>query len=121
MIEHIRGGDPSPLSVRVALALGWTHCEECSTRNTYSKGSHWHAPSGGSWMPGPRFDEDWHAAGPLIERFGINLTLVDGVWWACRGWQGDHAVRWKELKAGKTPLVAVCEFILAFETKTEAA
>lgn len=65
-----------------------------------------------------RYDTDWSATGPLIEKYDVWLQPCEdhrttpGV--ACRGWvavNGDIS----EEGAGATPLEAVCNLILALK------
>lgn len=63
------------------------------------------------WNRVPRYDTDWSATGPLIERLGIQimnleLKVMPTMWSAALS--SDH--NWA---LGQTPLVAVCALILA--------
>ena len=73
-----------PLHVRVAVALGWTECEP---GGIMLPGNHEGFPPGprviGQLKQSvPRFDIDWETTGPLIERYGINLSFNGRVWHA---------------------------------------
>lgn len=122
-----------PLHVRVAEALGWKNVADV-TRAVGLGQSMWLGEPPPGDMAGtlyvahvdqgersltigsgsvPRYDTDWSATGPLIEKYGICLT-----WWAERG----RIVRWdasdnipeqsQHLESGPTPLVAVCNLLL---------
>lgn len=116
-----------PLHVRVAEALGWTDVvktpyERCAD----GTGCHYGLPPEG-W-PEPRhvlhYDTDWAAAGPLIERFGLsvirpdeyNPDLEEGPWLCgsggAHGWD-DGSIPTDLQAAGETPLIAICNLILA--------
>lgn len=124
-----------PLHVRVAEALG---CEpyQCDDENCCGVVGSWHCPSScgkahvdreegvREWVT--RYDTDWSAAGPLIERFRISLRspheppYAGERMWEAFAWPpadpthkaGDCQ---DEMVAGssKGPLVAVCRLILA--------
>jgi hypothetical protein len=95
-----------PLHVQAAEALGW---------------SQMHAPNGmwpdemigyppelaivGQKRPVPRYDEDWSATGPLIEKYG--LALHPGLPRAAT--DADQRLAGE----GDTYLIAVCHLILA--------
>jgi len=116
-----------PLHVRVAEALG------CEPRWTHSAGwfcdctDHAHAKFQSEY-PGPdergrphgirHYYTDWSAGGPLIERFGITVMLAPyadewpGLWHACleqHPWDSHQGINTE----GRTPLVAVCNLIIA--------
>lgn len=124
-----------PLHVRVAEALGWSAwlskqdywiiTEPDGTRHEdgYGQPNPKFDPQTGEQLPPrqwwdeydpPRYDTDWSATGPLIERLGICLT------WESDGRQID---RWnasdnipeqaQDIESGPTPLLAVCNLILA--------
>lgn len=122
-----------PLHVRVAEALGWTevHFDDDATRKAEMS----EAPATNAWQgmpPGsdyfvriPDFSTDWKATGPLIERFGIRLFVLAGT----QGWATGYAINrdgslslpgeyafdvmHPEMVPGATPLLAVCNLILA--------
>jgi hypothetical protein len=103
-----------PLHVRVAEALGWTHVYEAAVMGLFSTAlasdRAWIGtpPEGGAGLPVYRYDTDWSATGPLIERYGIDLTLYPKHWTA-----SGHPERGGTLSCpGDTPLLAVCELIV---------
>ena len=114
-----------PLHVQVAEALGWLDI-------TYFPGPGNHAgvwkgyPAGledGGWAPIPRYDTDWNATGPLIEKYGVWLHPCD-----CGEPKEHHWTANSELDAfesdggdGKTPLIAVCNLILALKESGKLA
>lgn len=51
-----------------------------------------------------RYDTDWSATGPLIEKYELDLQKESDAWMA---WDGP------EYASGGTPLLAVCNLILA--------
>lgn len=118
-----------PLHVRVALALGYVWAKHLpdvdslhpGARFVTRKVNQWSEPADGSeplavvgdkpaWADVPRFDTDWAATGPLIERLGISVRKVHP------SYEKSHG-RWEaEVGAvavyGETALLAVCELIL---------
>ena len=85
-----------PLHVMVAEALGTVNSQEVPP---------WHFIT-------PRYDTDWSATGPLIEKYEITVMNCGGIWDASIGYDaygvcGDHEA------GGSTPLVAVCNLLLA--------
>jgi hypothetical protein len=110
-----------PLYVRVAEALGWTGIEiEYVGQFDFALGT----PPGtarGTPSPGhlgiqqpptalvPRYDVDWSATGPLIERY-VSEAIDTGAFEAS-SWevQARGAVGWAR---GRTLLLAVCNLIL---------
>jgi hypothetical protein len=112
-----------PLHVQVAEALGWTDLrpQTWDIGGTKYVRDEW----GGIlfdkpgdtvprvWGRVPRYDTDWSATGPLIEKYGINLT-GPRPWDACRGHdrEGFHDEPNGE---GPTPLIAVCNLLLALK------
>lgn len=108
--------DNRPLHVRTAEALGF------KTRNAKAPDGPdvWmlqcarHRPpnpgeSPNEWRAVPRYDTDWAATGPFIERFGIDVTQV-GVPVKEYGWHAE--VFGEGLGGGATPLVAICNLLL---------
>lgn len=104
--------DEKPLHVRVADALGF----QC-----FEYGDHWEAEFGNECKPIPRYDTDWSAAGPLIERIREEGWMV-GV----SSDNGDEWIAWKDdigqfrphetyRGRGPTPLLAVCNLLLALK------
>lgn len=117
-----------PLHVRVAEALGWRECMPFSVYEvvdpeTWTGDSPVPDPKSISGYVGgfvPRYDTDWSATGPLIEKQAIDLVLAwpgdfgqDGFRWiATRG--ADQRGQSEGITAeGATPLLAVCNLILA--------
>lgn len=110
-----------PIHVKVARALGWTTCKE---------GWGFHPPQYACDMvdPGvlicreattgsdimPRYDTDWSATGPLVERYRIgiceiNTNFPELRWWAGlgRGPGGSYPSA-----LAPSPLLAICHLIL---------
>lgn len=58
----------------------------------------------------PRYDTDWSATGPLIERLRIDIVNHETFWTAVKGGAdgGPHRKR-----DGDTALLAVCNLLLA--------
>jgi hypothetical protein len=54
-----------------------------------------------------RYDEDWSATGPLIEKYGICQYLNCGVWHSYTASDGD------DCGDGATPLESFCHLIIA--------
>ena len=106
-----------PLHVQVAEALGcptaWD--EYCRCPGLEHSGEE-HPPRLA------RFDTDWSATGPLIEKYEISVgpgateagpwAAISGVFVDGGGWDGlDFDYRGK----GPTPLIAVCHLLLALK------
>ena len=124
------GGEVKPLHVRVAEALGWIDCR--------NMGKTWWGFSGPGIHAGqtevPRYDTDWSATGPLIEKHEIGLK-EDGCGytsderWRARadyyapnpnGPVNGYGGTWATAEArGATPLIAVCNLILALKEAGE--
>lgn len=125
-----------PLHVRVAEALGWTGCAEVSTlaerkadgvvfqssrwqgsytvKGTDAEGRHF---TYWDLREVPRYDTDWAATGPLIERFGFELYRPTESGWPWRATKYGTAT----LPQGNaaTPLEAVCNLILVLAENGE--
>lgn len=105
-----------PLHVRVAEALGWTQIGPGNTMNMGDPGIGYPptTPIVGHKEPIPRYDTDWSATGPLIERMFIRVFPSDAGMDAHSelGWRAAHG-GWASGMWGKTPLIAVCNLILA--------
>src|SRR5687767_11117948 len=121
-----------PLHVRVAEALGWTSAHY-RTEGDHSCGDimipdpermRWKGLEPKEMLIGaagckliPRYDTDWAATGPLIERFRIDVDSDAG--WIARMsidselHDGRRDVRGKR---GDTPLLAACNLILALSS-----
>jgi hypothetical protein len=115
-----------PLHVRVAEALG------CKPKTFSPVGRHPDTIGYSCACPGAnrgeahgdmlgvnRYDRDWSVTGPLVEKFCI--TVTDGL--TAQGWMAvtwleasqDEGARWAEEGQGETPLIAVCNLILALK------
>lgn len=101
-----------PLHVRVAEALGM---EEIKRDGNGMPGmtSVIYINTNRQCLAGccPRYDTDWSATGPLIEKYGIDF-------YRCEDW--DSSPRWEAdrddlTRTGPTPLIAVCNLILALK------
>jgi len=120
-----------PLHVRVAEALGCSPVEfglrpgtggfwKCGCKDGFKHGQEY--TDGYVSDNLKRYDTDWSATGPLIERYEI-VVLRDirshaktYCWMAVVGAQDDHGYLDKDYPDegnGKSPLVAVCNLILA--------
>ncbi len=119
--------EDKPLHVRVAEALGWIGL-------TNERAPWWYGyPRSGTALLDavrdgsgrfrvPDYTTDWSATGPLIEKYRISVFMPDefcpdkGPWIAgiggAHGWD-DGAVCLSEDVNGPTPLLAVCQLILA--------
>lgn len=96
------------LSVRVAEAIGWTHpggFHDCCLRQDTSDGCV------------PHFDTDWSATGPLIDRLRIGVMRLPlcGQWMAAKDFDGGPSA------LARTPLLAVCTFIVSHPNALAAA
>lgn len=108
-----------PLHVRVAEALGWFGFEP-SPNGMWPDEWRGHPPVPIVGEPAkevPRFDIDWSATGPPIERLRIQFWAQPydeprpELWYA-----GIPTARGSSLHAeGPTPLIAVCNLILALK------
>lgn len=108
----------APLHVEVAAALGWTdlvgHCKCASAAATHEcERIWWGRPPRGLARPGPvpRFDLDWSATGPLLERFDISLqrrrAAGGGAAWIAR------SGAWSAVAGrGTSALESVCRLLL---------
>jgi hypothetical protein len=103
-----------PLHVRVAEVLGWFAIPGAQIVDEQK----YHAAL-------PRYDTDWAATGPLIEKFRITLgrNPFDGDWAAYHTWDVRALVQNPPSAHGETPLLAICNLILALKEagKLEAA
>ena len=108
-----------PLHVQVAQALGWTELTDAGSGfwdGTPTK--EWAKSQGFDFIPRlivvPRYDSDWSATGPLIERLKLNLQpYYDDpakAWVAFEGRMGINGAEF--LLTAPTPLTAVCNLIL---------
>jgi hypothetical protein len=71
-----------PLHVRVAEAIGWTEVHDTGGSSMVAgEPNYWRGRPPGerlviprqAWPVVPRYDADWAATGPLIERFNLSL------------------------------------------------
>jgi hypothetical protein len=119
-----------PLHVRVAEALGWTGIKPWpEAMSADALGGH---PPGEprGWNHVPRYDTDWSAAGPLIERFSLSVHPDLSLTGEPRNqWSATRLVAAGEVHEsedffhvmsasviagdGVTPLEAVCRAVLA--------
>jgi hypothetical protein len=113
-----------PLHVRVAEALGWTDCLPFEAWGVVDP-EHWvGTPPGwtytvadiGKSTEPPRYDTDWSATGPLIERLGIHIEpdACHEPEWLAFVLHGDEQFSVSEATQ-PTPLLAVCHCILALK------
>ncbi len=120
------------LHVRVAGALGWAELEFLPPKNSMNmddKGSWvgYTAPAViGEKREVPRYDTDWSATGPLIERYRIQVWHQEDdphlaeIFGEQPGgdWRATHAAcACPGLGAaiGETPLIAVCRLIVSLK------
>ena len=69
-----------------------------------------------------RYDKDWLMTGPLIEKYKIHLgesreyesNAISREYWLAGTWESDETEDYL-LGKGGTPLIAVCELILALK------
>jgi hypothetical protein len=114
--------EDKPLHVRVAQVLGWTMIEHV---DGLWRGLSPHDPRLGKiHCMIARYDTNWGATGPLIERHGINLERVsteEGTLWraskafgeAAGHQQAEEVIEEESLHAtGNIPLAAVCDLLL---------
>lgn len=112
-----------PLHVRVAEALGWTRCQE-------ERDGDWIGALPSADMLSsrresgivPRFDTDWAATGPLIERYVVMLNNHKrrGFGWTAGTTVPDTSPEADDGGAffgepSETPLIAVCNLIQALK------
>jgi hypothetical protein len=116
------GTKDTPLHVQVAEALGCRPrlCVGCDADGTNRRT--WWDCECGDWAHcgGPdtptqdvsRYDTDWSATGPLIEKYGIGIELWEDNQW--RVWyESDDLSMDIHGDVGNSVLVAVCRLILA--------
>lgn len=97
-----------PLHVRVAEALG-THRGIYHNEGEYD---FWGCESCGCACP--RYDTDWRATGPLIERFRLFLRPLDDGGYMAEHYCGGVLIA---ARPGDTPCLAVCWVLLALADK----
>lgn len=94
----------------VAVAVG-AHCQETGSTDLHT-GKHWvvsgfRAMRWDDWTP----STDWSQGGPLIERFGLEITRYnESCWAAISQWDYDFN---DYHPAGETILIAACRAIVA--------
>lgn len=111
--------DPEkPLHVRVAEALGWTDIRPCGNIAAPWASFHKGHPPGYLPIIGEsghvlisRYDIEWSATGPLIEKYKIDLWFLRSLFgnpdeWRASNYLAEHA------GVGPTPLIAICELLL---------
>ena len=119
--------DEKPLHVRVAEALGWTDCQSSWIGDAPPRRSAW-VGRGHPWYALEElryYDTDWSATGPLIERYEITIDAELAPAWRAESWfhaptgypeDEEYGGRWQCREAqGDTPLIAVCNLILALK------
>lgn len=115
--------EDKPLHVQVAEALGWTDMKPRADDGLWGG----KAPDvSWEWTSPPRYDTDWAATGPLIEKYGFQIWRNGEGVWEAQGSQykdGEHVPGSFRAINGPTPLEAVCHLILALKAagKLEAA
>jgi len=103
-----------PLHVQVAEALGWTDCQLEPSGLWVGRGHPWHGP-----VELKRYDTDWSATGPLIEKYELALGQTGmedpkPTWVAW--WPGSCDVDTCSVDApADTPLLAACHLLLALK------
>lgn len=120
-----------PLHVMVAEALGWSGPVRYPTIET--PGAYTGIDADGiqrydAFPPGiksgarqiPRYDTDWSATGPLIERFNIHLqpegkSNPAPERWGALAWREELGDEYVGEGEGPTPLVAICNLILTLK------
>lgn len=120
--------EDKPLHVRVAEALGIVICDQWTVLDmdpwngpTY-RANCTHKGCVPSQRP-PRYDTDWSATGPLVEKYGLTLAKCEDqeVWLAAPRQEyldesaGYLAYASRPFMQGETPLIAVCNLILALK------
>jgi hypothetical protein len=95
-----------PLHVRVAEVLGsMVRLQE----------GWWERLDGAIWTAAiPRYDTDWSATGPLIERYRLDVSPAKDGWLATSDLPYAATGGWGQA-AGPSPQVAVCNLLLALK------
>lgn len=119
-----------PLHVKVAEALGARNVRYDIGASAVDEDERWFAewPEGCSLPPEcrsldpnddisslyydaiPRYDTDWSALGPVIERYSINLEANGDGTWGAHTYPGGTSIF---DESGPTPLLAACSLILS--------
>ena len=109
-----------PLHVAVAEALGWEPWTPPTSKSLWgdipellAKVGFTHIRPGAGLGVIPRYDTDWAATGPLIERFGLTVAPHDLQPWVAFDGPGINAAGFTTY--ARTPLLAVCHLILALK------
>lgn len=114
-----------PLHVRVAEALGCkpVQATDPEARRRHEESGMWgacwcanggddkgpHSASGVPTTELARYDTDWAATGPLIERYYINLESLGEHGWEASNYPGGLSIL---RVTDTTPLLAACKLIL---------
>lgn len=122
-----------PLHVHVAEALGWTWKKSSSNSvrflcppayledfdldpTDYFDADDSVRVASDAFRYVPRYDTDWAATGPLIEKYGIELEWEkrnnERMWSAAYGWQVGRLRPVLLDGYASTPLLAVCHLLL---------
>jgi hypothetical protein len=99
-----------PLHVQVAEALGhqvMAHWPEGKAGPVY-----YSLYEGGDTPPVRRYDTDWSATGPLIEKYQACIEACSDGYWSAYNFPAGMS---KIETFGATPLIAVCNLILALK------
>jgi hypothetical protein len=119
--------DEKPLHVRVAEALGTLHVlgpsigktedgrdiRRCTLHETETFAYDFVTDHDGRVLA-LHYDTDWSATGPLIERYSLDLYRKAGdAPWSAGVWIPNDNPKEHLVAAGETPLLAVCNLILA--------
>ena len=117
--------DDKPLHVQVAEALGWQDIQSRGDILAIWASGYGGRPPGivpiigqtaelHPWIP--RYDLEWSATGPLIEKYEIWLRCEKCIWWA---WSliemSGIAPKPRFEEHGDTPLLAICKLILTLK------
>lgn len=109
-----------PLHVQVAEVMGWTSCHFAPNGNRTGWGGTdepaWVGTQPDSPMVNvevPHYDTDWSATGPLIEKYAVSVCPASKAWWSA-SWPGSEDINQTNFSSyGPTPLIALCNLILA--------
>ena len=108
--------DDKPLHVQVAEALGWTYLSQSEVPE-YWEGEPPRDDPRSVWarrldqhIGVPRYDLDWSATGPLIEKYGLSIDPPSswGSWVASKPEERYNVGGVRD----DTPLLAACNLIL---------
>lgn len=109
-----------PLHVRVAEALGCKPQEYSQISGRHGWACHCpganRGEAHGDFVAIDRYDTDWGATGPLIEKYAIGFETDYGHhidFWIAR--RSNYPERGETEKRGPTPLIAVCNLLLALK------